>query len=154
MPNYKSPDNKVHHLDDEAFEYLLPAGSVEITEQEADAIITPPRSLAELKADKLNELDAAYEVAIQQSVSYMGTTFQADEASQLLVTKVLSAGSVPAGFFWLDANNVKVPMTPADLQGLAGVMLIQGQTNFAKKTTLKEQARAALTDAELALIVW
>lgn len=38
MTYYKDRENKVHWLDDAAFEYLLPAGSVEITEAEADAL--------------------------------------------------------------------------------------------------------------------
>lgn len=42
MPNYKAPDNSVHFLDDTAFEYLLPAGSVPITDEEAEALRPPP----------------------------------------------------------------------------------------------------------------
>jgi hypothetical protein len=38
MPNYKDPKNKLHWLDDEAHEYLLPAGSVKITDAEAEEI--------------------------------------------------------------------------------------------------------------------
>ena len=35
MPNYKDTENKLHWLDDESHEYLLPAGSVKITEKQA-----------------------------------------------------------------------------------------------------------------------
>jgi len=38
MPNYKDTENKLHWLDDEAHEYLLPAGSVLITDAEAEDI--------------------------------------------------------------------------------------------------------------------
>lgn len=38
MPNYKSPDNAVHFLDSVEFEYLLPDGSIQITDEEAEAI--------------------------------------------------------------------------------------------------------------------
>lgn len=38
MPYYKYPENKLHFLDDVAFEHLLPAGSVQITDEEAEAI--------------------------------------------------------------------------------------------------------------------
>ena len=38
MPYFKDTENKLHFLDDVNFEYLLPAGSVEITESEANAI--------------------------------------------------------------------------------------------------------------------
>lgn len=36
--HYKAPDNSVHFLDAEAHEYLLPAGSVQITDEEAEAL--------------------------------------------------------------------------------------------------------------------
>jgi len=35
---YKAPDNSLHFLDDNAFAHLLPAGSVQITDEEAAAI--------------------------------------------------------------------------------------------------------------------
>jgi len=38
MPNYKDADNKLYFLDDAQYEYLLPAGCVEIAEAEAEAI--------------------------------------------------------------------------------------------------------------------
>jgi len=38
MPNYKSPDNSVHFLDDDSFAHLLPAGSVSISDTEAEAL--------------------------------------------------------------------------------------------------------------------
>jgi hypothetical protein len=36
--NYKAPDNSVHFLDSADYEYLLPAGSVQITDEEAEAL--------------------------------------------------------------------------------------------------------------------
>ena len=36
--NYKTPDNSLHFLDSAEFEYLLPAGSVPITDEEAAQI--------------------------------------------------------------------------------------------------------------------
>jgi hypothetical protein len=36
--HYKSPDNSVHFLDDNSFAHLLPAGSVLISDTEADTI--------------------------------------------------------------------------------------------------------------------
>lgn len=38
MPNYKDPDGNLHYLDDADFAHLLPAGSIEISDEEADAI--------------------------------------------------------------------------------------------------------------------
>jgi hypothetical protein len=36
--NYKAPNNKIHVIDSVEHEYLLPAGCVQITDEEADAI--------------------------------------------------------------------------------------------------------------------
>jgi hypothetical protein len=36
--HYKAPDNSVHFLDLVDHEYLLPAGSVQITDEEAEAL--------------------------------------------------------------------------------------------------------------------
>jgi hypothetical protein len=36
--HYKAPDNSVHFLDSADYEYLLPVGSVQITDEEAEAL--------------------------------------------------------------------------------------------------------------------
>jgi len=36
--NYKALDNSIHFLDSADYEYLLPAGSVQITDEEAEAL--------------------------------------------------------------------------------------------------------------------
>jgi hypothetical protein len=38
MPHYKDLNNGLHFLDDASFAHLLPEGSVEITDAEADAL--------------------------------------------------------------------------------------------------------------------
>lgn len=38
MQHYKAPDNSVHFLDDAKYEYLLPSGSVQITDAQAEAL--------------------------------------------------------------------------------------------------------------------
>ena len=55
--NYKAPDNSLHFLDDDTFAHLLPAGSVPITDEEAEALkpVPPPPTVAE----QLASLDAA-----------------------------------------------------------------------------------------------
>lgn len=42
MPNYKDTQNKLHFLDDESFAHLLPAGCVQITDEEAEALRPVP----------------------------------------------------------------------------------------------------------------
>ena len=42
MPHYKDTQNKLHFLDDDSFAYLLPAGSVLISDEEAEALRPKP----------------------------------------------------------------------------------------------------------------
>jgi hypothetical protein len=78
MPNYKSPDNKVHYLDDEQFEHLLPVGSVQITEEEAEELNAPPPETAEqiiarLEAALDRHLDAVANSYRYESIRTMVT---------------------------------------------------------------------------------
>ena len=114
----------------------------------------PAQTLAQAQAVQIALIEGAYQNAIQQPVTYMGATFQADASSQNVLAKSLFAGSVPSGFFWLDASNNQVVMTFTQLQGLASAMLTQGHAAFAKKTGLKQQIRGATTVGAVQAIVW
>lgn len=103
---------------------------------------------------QIGALQKSYQGAIQASVDYMQTTFQADEASQIVLTKVLVVGFVPDGFFWLDSNNAPVPMTYTQLQGLAAAMLVQGQAAFAKLQQLKAAVRSSTSVNDVLSVVW
>jgi len=116
-------------------------------------ILNKPLTLDETKAKQIVALKVSYSAAIQQPVAYMSTTFQANTSSQNALTKVLVAGSVPAGFYWLDANNVKVPMTFVQAQGLASAILSQGMENFEKLQTKKAAVRVTKTAAGVVKIV-
>lgn len=43
--HYKAPDNSLHFLDDDSFVHMLPAGSVPISDAEADALRPKPTEL-------------------------------------------------------------------------------------------------------------
>jgi hypothetical protein len=49
--HYKAPDNTVHFLDDSRFSYLLPEGSVPITDEEVEALkpVPPAPTYADLR---------------------------------------------------------------------------------------------------------
>ena len=115
-------------------------------------------NLERVRSTKLAALDAAYAGAIQQPVTYMNTSFDADSASQDTVNKVLAAlapsGAVPVGFYWVDANNAQIPMTLSDLQGLANAMFTQGWAAFQHLQDLKAQVRDATTVAQVEAVVW
>jgi len=110
--------------------------------------------IAHLITKKLAELKTSYNKANELDITYMSTTFQADKKSQDLIVYVLSAGSVPTGFFWVDKSNAQIPMTFAQLQGLSGAILTRNQVNFVKFQGLKTKAKLATAQAKLDLIVW
>jgi len=112
------------------------------------------RTFEQLQAVKLRELESAYNNANQEDIEYLDTTFQADKYSQNLIVSVLSAGSVPDEFFWLDATNNQVTMTYEDLQGFSLAVLARSQINFVKYQDLKAQVNTATDIDELDSVVW
>lgn len=120
----------------------------------ADAWPADLPSIQEVRAAQMAALTATYATEIQQPVTYMGAVFQANDAGQTLISRVLACGSVPEGFFWLDAENTPVVMSYVQLQGLALTMLARGQSAFARLQQLKSQVRAAPTVNDVRAVVW
>lgn len=120
------------------------------------AFIDPSSTLSGAQAVQLAVMDSAYVAASTAPIAYMATAFQADQASQNLITSVMTAsgGSLPVGFEWYDEDNNGVVMTYAQLQGLAGAILSRGQPLFAHKQIQKSAIRAATTVAEVEAITW
>jgi len=121
------------------------------------APLTSAQLLAQAQVNQKTLIETAYQKAITAPIAYMSTSFQADNASQDILVKVLVgmqvAGATPSGFAWLDANNVLVPMALADLQGLYGAILARGQVEFAKKLVAKNAINVATTVAEVEAVV-
>lgn len=57
MSHYKAPDNSLHFLDDDNFVSLLPAGSIAITDEEAEAL--RPQPTAPTVQDQIVAIEAA-----------------------------------------------------------------------------------------------
>ena len=118
----------------------------------------PSVPLTEIKNGKKAELLAAYHAAIHADVAYMSTTFQNDELSQLTLTRALLgyfiAGSVPIGFYWVDANNAPLSMTLLQLRGLLNAMLSAQWAGYQRLQTLKGQVIAAATLAAVQAVIW
>lgn len=119
--------------------------------------------LAQAQTAQIGALTQAYDSAIAQPVSYaskagVAKTYQADPDSvgklQNMLAACSGAQTTPAGFYWLSADNVRVPFEYADLQGLAAAMGAQGFAAFAHLQTLKAEVRAASDSAAVAAIVW
>ncbi|MFM0058705.1 DUF4376 domain-containing protein [Paraburkholderia phytofirmans] len=124
---------------------------------------TEPELLASAQAAQMSALTAAYQAAVQQSVSFTTAAgaakmFQADNNSQnvllIATTGYNLAGETPPGFYWVAGDNTQVPFTLADLKGLYAVMLQQGNTAFQTLQTLKAQVRSATTIGAVQSIKW
>jgi len=159
MKYYKDTNNKPFVFEDNVTAEIIAKVEAthnttltEITLADYEAMITP--TLAELQIAKVSELYASYNKANELDIPYMSTTFQADKSSQDLIVSVLSAGSVPSGFYWFDKANNQVAMTYADLQGLSGAILARGQVNFTKLQGLKVKVKSIKTQADLDAVIW
>lgn len=107
-------------------------------------------------------LDNSYNTAMQQLVSYMGYTFQADKDSQDTLNKAITSlqgliangGTMPTGFGWNNSSNVSIAMTMLQLQGLAATMMQQIWTEYNHLQTQKAAVRAATDIPTVLSIVW
>lgn len=78
MAHYKDLNNNLHFLDDESFAYLLPEGSVEITDEEAEVLRqlspeTPEQIIARLEGAIDRYLDAQAQSFRYESIRTMVT---------------------------------------------------------------------------------
>jgi hypothetical protein len=123
---------------------------------------TAAELLAAAQQTQLAVIDSAYVTAIQQPVTYMNTTFQADKDSQDLMLKSINwlksivdiGETIPADFGWWDTTNVKVPMTLEQLQGLYVASGNIANSAFTHKQDLKAAIRAATKVTAVTKIVW
>ena len=69
--HYKALDNSLHFLDDDSFAHVLPAGSIAITDAEAEALrpVPPPLTYQQLRAAAYpsipDQLDAIFHGGIE-----------------------------------------------------------------------------------------
>ena len=168
MRYFKDNNNKLYAYNDNVKQETIKPGLVEITTDEYKSfkvfkvfdkspeevqVELDNRENIKLVNSKIKEIETAYNNANQEDIEYKDTVFQADEKSQQLIVNVLSAGTVPEGFWWLDKDNNQIPMTYEELQGLSATILVRGQANFTKLQELKTQVLEAGID-ELDTIVW
>jgi len=121
------------------------------------------RTTAQLQAAQRAAIDASYRTVVTADIAFTtagGVTkmFQADPTSQTVLMQAVigynMAGSTPAGFCWKSSDNVMVPFTLADLQGMYAAMLTRGNTAFIERANLKAQINAATTPAAVQATNW
>lgn len=119
--------------------------------------------LDQARGAKVGALVLAYQQAVAEPVTFTATdgvprAYQADAASisnlQNAILGLDVVGVTPNGFYWIAADNTKVPFTYADLQGLAGAMLTRGWAAFQRLQDRKTSVAAATSAADVAAISW
>lgn len=121
----------------------------------------PGPSLADVQEEKTYELRKAYVAAMYENIEFKtagGVTaaFQADAPSRTSLDSALSGfpDEVPADYFWLDAENTRVPVTRVDLVGLRTTISTRDFALFTKYQDLKALVTLAKTKEEVAELAW
>ena len=105
-----------------------------------------------LDSAKKAQLDAAamdYIESLNFVVQIGGNTFQADPVSYNSLVSVLSVGSLPPGFYWVDASNQRVTVDFAFLSSLASAIAAERFVRFNAYQDRKERIRNATSIPEL-----
>lgn len=109
---YKDPQNNLHSIDSSEYEHMLPAGSVPISDTEADAIRlaaipVPTKSdmWQRIKNERDRRKDGGYKVGAKW--------YHSDVSSRVQQLGLLMMGAnVPAGLQWKTMDGSFVGMTP------------------------------------------
>ena len=159
MKYFKNAKNKIFAFDDDTDENIIRESALknggEITEisyKEYMSIISP--SITTLKKRKILEMRSLYLKYSQEDIEYSGSIFQADEKSKSMMVSVLSVGSVPDGFYWVDAKNNKVQMTHDDLRLLSFEILKRTQLLFDNYQIKKSEVLSAENESQIKNIEW
>jgi hypothetical protein len=92
--NYKAPDNSLHFIEPE-FAYLLPEGSIQITEEEAEAL--KPVPVPPTVQEQLAELDATNALSqrnLRETVMLMAEAFKTISGGSVDITLIPGVAKV------------------------------------------------------------
>lgn len=155
MPHYKDQTNRVHFIEEEEFEYLLPEGCVQISDEEAKAAL--PLTFADVKAAKLSEINAECDRQIESIRSTYPETEIMSWYRQETEARALAAD--PAALTPLvDGIAIERGQTREEL----AYLIIAKSNSFASLTApifgtrqvLEKQIEAATTVEQVNEIVW
>jgi hypothetical protein len=113
-----------------------------------------PAYIDEVREIKRLELRAAYEIVITSPIAHNSITWAAGKEDQSLLVACLSAGAVPEGMYWRDLAGAAHPMTFADLQALAGAILMRGLVADSNLQSKLQAVASASTLADVSQITW
>ena len=123
--------------------------------EQSPTVVVPIVTLSDVQNSKLAELSKDYYTCITSDIEYttinsVTSIFQADTNSQTLLSNeilvyTLPGSITPDGYYWVAADNTKVPFTLADLQGLTKAIGDRGWIAF-NNLQIKKDLVKAITD--------
>lgn len=152
MKTYKAPDGSLHCIDPE-FEHLLPAGSVEIREEEAAALRRP--TIEQLKADLLVAINAERDRREESGFPYRNQLLDSTPRSVQRITAAALAAQAaqtagqPFNIEWACADNSTLTLDAAGVIGMPVALAQHASALHAHARTLKMRVEAAGSEAEL-----
>ena len=117
---------------------------------------TDPRTLAERKAEKLAEMQAARDAQQYGGFTWDGSTFDSDQRSQSLLLGMFTTaalGALPDTPFRLQDNSWRV-LTAADMVQVWGALQACIAGAFAQFAAREAAIESAVTQAEVETITW
>lgn len=128
---------------------------VEMTISDFHAAI---KTLADHKADKAAELEAACIAALEADVTYDSVVYQNTERTVKNLVKLTvhraAGGTLKQGFTWRAKDNSDVPFTFTDIDGLIKIIGVLTMDVEANMTVRKNELIAAADIAAVNAITW
>ncbi|WP_051189897.1 DUF4376 domain-containing protein [Laribacter hongkongensis] len=135
MHYFKSKDGRYFAISDLSEKPFLPAGLVPVSEQDViDACRPDSEALREQRRAEINRWRDEQE---NGDIEHAGHRWDTDEASLQRINAVMLAGANPLGI-WTSADNVDVPMTLEDMQGLFAAIVTRGSAIHARQREMKQ----------------
>jgi hypothetical protein len=146
MPNFKDPAGNLHFLDDAAFSDLLPAGSVQITDAEADVLRAP--TVSQIVTTKWlaikAERDRRKAGGIKVKVGTTDKWFHSDDASRIQQMGLVIMGtSIPASLQWKTMDGTFVTMDRTVVSNVFAAAAASDQAIFDVAETHKAAMEAS-----------
>lgn len=130
MPHYKDPEDRLHFLDDAAFTYLLPPGSIKIDDAEAAQVQKPTPEQS--KAAKWGDIKTERDRRKVGGVKVGDKWFHSDDASRIQqIGLVMMGANLPAGLQWKTMDGSFVTMTPQLANQILAAVAASDQAIFA-----------------------
>jgi len=128
---YKAPDNTIHHLDEDSFAYLLPAGSIPITDEEAEQLRKP--NIEQAKAQMWQKIKTERDFRTDQGgYQVNGKWFHSDQKSRSQqLGLVLMGAKIPLNLQWKTMDGSFVTMTATLAQQIFAAAAAIDQAAFA-----------------------